>query len=417
MHARRFGHHGRPVPSRRLERVILAQPLRIVHVCRAPVGGVFRHIADLADGQTQAGHEVGAVFDSSSGGDFDNRLVAGLAGRIALGVARIPMSRSPFVRDVSAMIQTLSHLARLKPDVVHCHGSKGGLYGRVAAAWLRRDRPVAAIYSPHGGSMHFDEKAPDGRLYFTAERWLGRLTDAIVHVCEFEAATYRRKVGPPACRATVVYNGLRPADFFDARPGPEAADFVFFGRYEEIKGVDLLLRAVAHLQAERGRIVTVNLFGQSEGGAMERYRLMASELGIVDSVSFHGPAMPREAFAGGRVVIAPSRKESMPYGILEAAAAGMPMIVTGVGGVLEPFSRTTLPVTVQPGDFRALAAAMEHAVGNPDDLLARAGPMKRAVAERCRVDVMCAAIEQVYEECFAARREPSGAGVRIGLAD
>lgn len=377
----------------------MSDSLRIMHVCRAPVGGIFRHIADLADGQTAAGHEVGAIFDSSSGGDFDNQAVAALAGRTALGVARIPMSRSPFIRDATAMIKTAAHLAKLKPDVIHCHGSKGGLYGRVAAAWIARSQPVIAVYSPHGGSMHFDPTALDGRLYFTAERLLGKITDAIVHVCEFEAATYRRKVGPPACPATVIFNGLKPSDFFQATPAPGAADFVFFGRYEEIKGVDLLLRAVA-LMSGRGRAVTVNLFGQSEGDAMERYRAMASALGIAGQVTFHGPVASREAFAAGKVVVAPSRKESMPYGVLEAAAAGMPMIVAAVGGVPEPFAIAgpPFPIMIRPDDVEQLAAAMEKAVMDPAGMTARVDGIKRAVFEHCRVDMMCAAIEAVYRK-------------------
>lgn len=378
--------------------------MRIVHVCRAPVGGVFRHIADLARAQTAAGHVVGAVFDSSSGGVFDNRAVADLAAGIDLGVARIPMSRSPFVRDVSAMTQVLAHLTSVAPDVVHCHGSKGGLYGRLAAPLLRRARTTAAIYSPHGGSMHFDERAADGRLYFAAERLLGRLTDAIVHVCEFEAATYRRKVGVPACTARVVYNGLRAADFFETAAAPDAADFVFFGRYEDIKGIDVLLRAMASLAA-RGRRPTLNLFGQSEPGAMERYEALARELGVGGRTVFRGPVPPREAFAAGRVLVAPSRKESMPYGILEAAAAGMPMIVTSVGGVLEPFAAAAgaLPLAVPPDDVGALAAAMERALAAPDDLRGRVEGLRAAVSSLCRVEIMAAAVEDVYRAALAGR--------------
>jgi glycosyltransferase involved in cell wall biosynthesis len=302
------------------------------------------------------------------------------------------------------MTQTFAHLAGLAPDVVHCHGSKGGLYGRLAVPLLRWSRPVVAIYSPHGGSMHFDETAADGRLYFAAERLLGRVTDAIVHVCEFEAATYRRKVGPPACPARVVYNGLRPQDFFEAGPVPDAADFVYFGRYEDIKGVDVLLRAVDLLSA-RGRKVTANLFGQSEGAAMERYAAMAADLGVADRVTFHGPVSPREAFAAGRVLVAPSRKESMPYGILEAAAAGMPMVVTAVGGLLEPFAAAggPLPVAVPPDDVGALADAMDDAMRAPDALRGRTGALRDAVSALCRVEIMSGAVAEVYRAALAAR--------------
>jgi glycosyltransferase involved in cell wall biosynthesis len=320
------------------------------------------------------------------------------------------MSRAPFVRDVSALAQVFAHLARRRPDVVHCHGSKGGLYGRVSAALLPGARPVA-VYAPHGGSMHFDPRAADGRIYFAAERLLGRLTDAIVHVCEFEAATYRVKVGLPACPARVVYNGLRREEFGIAGPAAEAADFVYFGRYEEIKGVDVLVRAVALLRAG-GRDVTVALFGQSENGAMERYRDLAVGLGVGDLMAFAGPVSPRRAFAAGRVVVAPSRKESMPYGVLETAAAAVPMVVTGVGGVLEPFAAHggPPPVCAAPGDDAALAAAMTTALEDPR-ALSRAVALREAVMAHCRAERMAAAVEEVYRDAIARRAE----GQRIAL--
>ncbi len=105
-------------------------------------------------------------------------------------------------------------MAHVRPDVVHAHGAKGGVYGRIAAAiQSRRHGPVAAFYAPHGGSLHYDPRSLEGRIYFTAERALERLTDGIIHVSAFEAETYRRKVGVPRCAVHVVRNGLRPEEF------------------------------------------------------------------------------------------------------------------------------------------------------------------------------------------------------------
>src|SRR5215813_10730438 len=92
-----------------------ADRLRIVHVARAPVGGVLRHILDLATAQAAAGHAVGIVCDSITGGAFEDKLIGGIAGKLALGVTRLPMRRQVSVSDLLAARQVLGHIATLAP--------------------------------------------------------------------------------------------------------------------------------------------------------------------------------------------------------------------------------------------------------------------------------------------------------------
>ena len=68
-------------------------PLKILHVLRAPVGGLFRHVVDLARGQAALGHQVGIVADSSTGGTTAEAILAELSHDLALGLTRLPMSR------------------------------------------------------------------------------------------------------------------------------------------------------------------------------------------------------------------------------------------------------------------------------------------------------------------------------------
>ena len=87
-----------------------------------------------------------------------------------------------------------------------------------AAIERRKGRKVAAFYAPHGGSLHYDPGSLSGRIYFTVERALERLTDGLIHVSAYEAETYRRKVGAPRCPAHVVRNGLRTDEFAPVQP-------------------------------------------------------------------------------------------------------------------------------------------------------------------------------------------------------
>src|SRR5437660_7424950 len=99
------------------------RPLSILHVLRAPVGGLFRHVVDLARGQTARGHRVGVLADSTTGGARAEAVLSGLARELALGVSRWPMSRHLGISDFSALHKVRRRIAELGADVVHGHGA------------------------------------------------------------------------------------------------------------------------------------------------------------------------------------------------------------------------------------------------------------------------------------------------------
>jgi hypothetical protein len=80
----------------------VTEKLRIVHCFRSPVGGIFRHVRDLAEAQAAAGHIVGIVCDSTSGGAYEERLFADMQHLLALGVRRTPMQRHVGPGDIVA---------------------------------------------------------------------------------------------------------------------------------------------------------------------------------------------------------------------------------------------------------------------------------------------------------------------------
>ena len=231
-------------------RMLAPSPLRIVHVFRAPVGGLFRHVADLASAQTASGHQVGIVCDASTGGSYEDAILASLAKTLPLGLTRIAMPRQMSPADLWVTGKVWRHLRNLSPDVIHGHGAKGGVYARLAGAMPGQLRHTARVYTPHGGSLHYDPASLTGRIYFAAERFLGRYTDALIHVCQFEADTYRRKVGVPRCMVRVIPNGLNQDEFVPVEPRADARDLLFLGAFRELKGIDVLLNAIAKLQTK-----------------------------------------------------------------------------------------------------------------------------------------------------------------------
>src|SRR5664279_4372088 len=105
-------------------------PLRILHAVRTPVGGIFRHILDLANGQADRGHHVGIIADSLTGGERAEAALAEIAPRLKLGVFRVAIHREPHPADFLVWANFMRLIRRLNPDVLHGHGAKAGAFVR-----------------------------------------------------------------------------------------------------------------------------------------------------------------------------------------------------------------------------------------------------------------------------------------------
>ena len=366
-------------------------PLRILHVMRAPVGGLFRHVVDLARQQTARGHAVGIVADSSTGSPAAAETLNALGRSIALGVTRVPMSRQVGPLDRSALAHVAERTAAAKADVLHGHGAKGGAYARLAGGTALR------VYTPHGGSLFYSPVSPIGLFYFAVERWLRSRTDLILFESAYALDAFRKFVGaPPFSR--VVHNGISQSELEAVHPDANAADIVFVGELRWRKGIDTLLEALARLKAEgwRGKAI---LYG--EGPDRKASEDMARKLGLADEVSFPGESKPRPAFQSGRLLVIPSRQESLPYIVLEAAAARMPMITTNVGGIPEIFGPDA-GALVPAGDVNALLAAIKRMrSGGQAELVER---LHRRVAGHFSVEAMTEAVLAAYAEAARNRR-------------
>jgi glycosyltransferase involved in cell wall biosynthesis len=377
--------------------------MNVVHCLRAPVGGVFRHVRDLAESQARAGHAVGLVCDASTGGAFAEAALASIAPYLAHGVLRVPMRRLPGPGDIAATVRLVRHLKRIGPDVLHGHGAKGGAYARLAGTVLRAaGQPVARVYSPHGGSLHTPARSLQGRLFFPVERALERATEMLVFVSGFERTVYAEKVGVPTCPSALVYNGLAAREFEPLAPEPDAAAFVSVGEMRRLKGTDVLIEAVA-LLAERGRDASLVLVGP---GDPAEFRALAEACGVAGRVAFRPPMPVREALALGRIAVVPSRAESLPYVALETIAAGRPLVATRVGGIPEIVGRFA-DALVEPGDPVRLADAMAAALDEPAAALARADALRADIRPLFSIDAMAGAIDGLYRRIAAARARPS----------
>jgi glycosyltransferase involved in cell wall biosynthesis len=375
--------------------VISDQPLRILHAVRAPVGGIFRHILDLANGQADRGHHVGIIADSLTGGERAEAALAGIAPRLKLGVHRLAIRREPLPTDVLVWARFKQLIRRLKPDVLHGHGAKAGAYIRLKT----RSEKTIRVYTPHGGSLHYPLNTLKGALYSRLERALMNSTDLFLFESEFARNTYQRTIGTPTGLVSCVFNGVTADEFDPIVTADDATDVVYVGEFRHIKGADLLIDAVARLRGD-GKPITLTLAG--DGEEVETLKKQVQRLGLDKAVRFIGHVKARYGFSKGKLLVVPSRGDSMPYVVIEAAAAAIPMVAAKVGGIPEIFGSHTDGLFA-PNNVGAMADAIETALKDPAGALARAESLRERIFLHFSQKAMVEGVFEGYRDAFADR--------------
>jgi glycosyltransferase involved in cell wall biosynthesis len=370
-----------------------AKPLRILHAVRAPVGGIIRHILDLANGQAERGHEVGIVADSLTGGPRADSVLSEIAPRLSLGIHRMAIHREPHPFDFVAFAKLSRLIGKLDPHVLHGHGAKAGVFMRAQRYQAGRIR----VYTPHGGSLHYPLSTRKGQFYSRLERAMMNRTELFLFESAFARNTFQRTIGIPRGVVRSVFNGVTAKEFEPLPSAEDATDVVYVGEFRHIKGADIVIDAVARLRAG-GRQVTLTLGG--DGEEMQALQARCERLGLNPAVRFLGHVPARTGFSKGRLLVVPSRGDSMPYVVIEAAAAGIPILAAKVGGIPEILGPDH-PNLVAPDNVPAFADAIAAAIDNPLAMLDRAEALRERVQTHFSQTAMVEGILSAYADAFA----------------
>jgi glycosyltransferase involved in cell wall biosynthesis len=266
-------------------------------------------------------------------------------------------------------------VSRRPADIVHAHAF--GYGPSWAAALRRRLRRTPLVITPHSD---FDGARPGAEFYV---RVVTRTTllpaDAVIALTERERAGLIDR-GVPSDRITVIPNGVDLTEFPSPVPGrtvdgPPVALYV--GRlYPPQKGLDTLVRAVALLP--RPTPLRVRLVGEDWGGLEPLLRL-ARRLDVASAIEVAGALPRRELLAEYRrasLLVLPSRFEPFGIVLLEAMAAGLPIVASRVGGIPEVVEAPTTGLLVARDRPDELAAALARLVADPS--------LRRAMGEAGR---------------------------------
>ena len=385
------------------------RPVRVLRViARLNVGGPALHVTYLARGLAERGYETTLVAGDVARGEASMAFVAEQAGVEIVTLPGLSRELSP-VRDALAAFRLARLIRKLRPDVVHTHTAKAGAVGRTAAllAWPRR--PVV-VHTFHGHVLR-GYFGTGGTLVFRAiETLLARASDRLIAVSpEVRDELVALHVAPRE-RFSVVRLGieLEPRVHFEGDPAevrrrhgiPEGKFVVgWFGRMTAVKRTDDLLTMLAGVR-ERGVDALLLLVG--DGDDRERLEQRAHDLGLARSCLFLGyqeDVAPWYAICDA--VVLTSASEGTPVTIIEALAAGRPVVATKVGGVPDVVDEGETGFLVRPHDTHALAERLEILAGDPVRRRTMGDLGRARMLERYAVERLVDDVDALYRELLA----------------
>lgn len=377
------------------------QPIRVMRVItRMNIGGPALHVtlltAGLNGGEFESTLVTGAVRDNE--GDMTD---------FARSMGIRPLVLAPLRRrvhaftDVQALIGLRGLMRRTQPHIVHTHTAKAGFLGRLAA---RLSGVPVVVHTFHGHVFRGYFGPAQTRVFVAMERLAARLSDVILTPSErVRSDLIKFRIVPPEkirviplglqlenLAKTTPYRGLLRREL-GCLPNQKLVGIV--GRLVPIKRHELLLEAARSVinSLPQTRFVIVG-----DGERRSRLEALARKLGLADSVCFTGWRRDLPLiYADLDVLVISSSSEGTPVSIIEALAAGVPVVSTSVGGVPDllrdgEFGRlvpaeapqalaTAIIDTLEnkPGPDRALAREWAHRRYNSDRLIADMGSLYR----------------------------------------
>jgi glycosyltransferase involved in cell wall biosynthesis len=368
-------------------------PLRLLMIVESAAAGTGRHVLDLAEGLIGRGCDVHLIYSTRR---IDRLFVKRLTDLPALRRQALPMRTGIHPSDWRVVRAVRRYIRAAGPfDVIHGHSSKGGAVARLAA--LGSGAP--AFYTLHGLITVDPSMSRWKRGIFLGIEWcLGLRTSRIVAVAPEEArAAVRWGLG--RSRVVLIPNGIPPS-----QPTPrgevrqaldlpaEAIVFGFVGRLVALKATDVLIQAFATIAGPIPQALLV-IVG---GGPLEAsLKELARELGVAERVHWLGERDAAEVFPALDVFAMPSRKEGLPYVVLEAMAGGLPVVATVSAGVEILVESGGNGIVVPTDDVAALSQGM-LLLGTDAALRERYGRASRRRAARFTVDAMVDRTLAVY---------------------
>jgi glycosyltransferase involved in cell wall biosynthesis len=389
-----------------------AEPIKVLRViARLNVGGPALHVAYLTAGLADRGYETTLVAGTLAYGEESMASVSEARGVRIETLPALHREIGP-LRDARAILRLARLIREQRPAILHTHTAKAGAVGRIAALLAGGARPPIVVHTFHGHVLrgYFNPVTTFG--FRTLERWLARITTALIAVSpEVRDDLVKLRVAP-ASKFAIVRLGIELDERTDVSSAARAetrrqlgigeAAFVvgWVGRMTAVKRTDDVIRALRGL-VDRGVDAYVCLVGDGpDRDHLERY---AHELGVVKRCLFVGYQSDVARFYSAiDALVLPSVNEGTPVSVIEALAARRPVVATRVGGTPDVIRDGVDGYLVDVGDTNALSERLAGLASDPERRARMGSEGHERVLGRYAVERLVDDIDLLYRSLLDA---------------
>lgn len=394
------------------------EPIKVLRViARLNVGGPALHVAYLTAGLAERGYETTLVAGTLARGEESMAAVSETRGVRIETLPALHREIGP-LRDAQAILRLAQLIRQERPTILHTHTAKAGAVGRIAALLAGRARPPIVVHTFHGHVLrgYFNPLTTLG--FRTLERWLARVTTALVAVSpEVRDDLVKLRVAP-ASKFTVIRLGIELDERTEAgddvraetrrQLGVRQDAFIvgWVGRMTAVKRTDDVVRALRGL-VDRGVDAYLCLVGDGpDRDHLERY---AHELGVVKRCLFVGYQEDVARFYSAiDALLLPSANEGTPVSVIEALAARRPAVATRVGGTPDVIRDGVDGFLVEAGDADALSDRLAELAADPERRARMGAAGRERVLGRYAVERLVDDVDRLYRELLASRAAARG---------
>lgn len=386
------------------------------------IGGLGRHVHHLSTALADAGHDVVVLSRRPSGTDPSTHPSSD---EVSEGVRVIAAAQDPheftFSNDMMAwtlamghaMIRTGLSLKRhgtnrpWRPDVVHAHDWLVA-HPAIALAQFYDVPMVSTIHATEAGRHSGWVSGAISRQVHTIESWLVRESDSLITCSASMSDEITELFGPGLAEITIIRNGINAArwPFAVRRPRTGPPELLYVGRLEYEKGVH---DAIAALPRIRRTHPDTTLTIAGEGTQQDWLVEQARKHKVIKPTRFVGHVEHAELLAllhRADAAVLPSHYEPFGLAALEAAAAGVPLVTSNIGGLGEAVINGQTGVSFSPRDVAGLAAAVRTVLDDPVAAQRRAHAARARLTSDFHWQAVAKATAQVYLAAKRRERQP-----------
>lgn len=381
--------------------MLILEPMKIIYVItKSNWGGAQRHVYDLATAMKDKGHDVWVALGGN--GLLKDKLEA--ANIYTFSIASFGRDLSPG-KDAGSFREIFSIIRSKRPDVIHLHSPKAAGLGSLAGRMLRVKRIIVTV---HGWT--FNESRPwYERLAIIFFSWLTMIfshTTVLLSEREYAQAAYFPFVKD---RIKLIPLGIKPPTFMSVEGakhsiskaiGISLAEFgkrTVIGTIAELhpnKGLPYLVEAMKAISEQHPQSACVVV---GDGDDRTALAAMIQDLNLGQNLFLTGYIdNAAEYLKAFNIFVLPSVKEGLPYAILEAGCASLPVVATSVGGVPGIIDDMKSGILVQPKNSRELGHAISFMIEHPEERKKYGAALKEKVSTKFALDRMLWLVESLY---------------------